>query len=213
MAKKNNSAETIIPAGVAGTDLNAFLAGASAKKPAKGRRETPVLTGLGKLADAAHRAYKLFKDSEAGFRKAESALMELVAPKYEQGAKSGDFSKSYNVEGEETGGVQVKWQDRFKPRSFTDEVLKEVLGDKVGQYYTTQRKLTAAEPTDQDIQDLIAALGPDRFKLLFKIEINYQAKPGMDLRQFELPILARPEQYKASLVIKGGDESDASGDE
>jgi len=206
MAKKTNTASKADNSnGVAGVgDLNSFLAGASSKKPAKGKRETPIVEGYEVLADKAHRAYKAFKDAEAAFRNAESALMEHIAPMYEQGARRGDFSKSFNVPGNKTGGVQFKWQDRFKPCSYEQgEQLQSILGDKLSIYYTVSRKLTANEPSDTDISDLITALGPDRFKAVFQIVMNYQAKPDMDRNQFQLPTEARPEQYKASMVTKG----------
>lgn len=208
MAKKNNTAATADNSnGVASLDLNSFLATASGKPKKKGRRETPVVNGYEDLADKAHRAYKAFKDAEVEFRQAEGALYEHIAPLYEQGALNGDFSKSFNVSGDETGGVQFKWQDRFKPCSYQQgAVLLSVLSEvKLRQHYMVSRKLTAVEPSDQDIRDLIAALGEDRFKAMFKIVMGYQAKPGMDEAQFRLPVEARPEQYKASMTPKGED--------
>lgn len=183
-------------------DLNSFLTGA-AKPKGKKKSETPEILGHGELADRVVAAHAEMKDKEAAYKLVEGELVDVVFAQYQANANSGDFSKSYNIPGATTEGCQVSYKDQFKAFPIDQKpMLEELLGDEFNTHFEISRKLTAANPTDADIKALIAALGEERFKKIFEIKIEVSAKPDMDRKQFTLPELCRPEQYKPSTKVR-----------
>jgi hypothetical protein len=178
----------------------------------KANQSAPVKTGTSKVptlpADALHdqvaEAYTAFKDAEAAFRAIETELLQKTDALYAANALDGSFSKSFNLPGRQTTGVQVTYQDRFSaiPDS-NEEDLKALLGAKYSQYFEESRQLQLSDTSDQTIDLLTKKLGEETFLKLFKIKLTITAKPDMDRRQFDLDDASRAylKQFKASVKL------------
>ena len=189
-------------------DVVSFLiANTGAPKPKKGKAGVPELTDCGDLADRTHAAYVVSKDAEATFRALEGQVLDLTNAAYEQRAKSGDFTKSLNLPGSTTPGVQVSYKDQFSPLAIEQEAgLREQLGDeKFDTYFDQKRELTLVDTSDETIQLLLKKLGPDEFRRIFAIKVTLVTKADMDRKQFDLPegvaALSGLKQYKPALKI------------
>ena len=219
------------------TDIAAFLAGNAAPKKKSSKKDNPELdfhsndrvtcgdcgtvndpTGGGwnctncdkplSLTDRVYHAYQALQDAEANFNSLEAQLLEKVVPEYQEHATSGDFSKTFNVAGQETPGVQVSFKDAFKKIPLEKEsALKAAMGDKYDTYFYQKREITVVDTSDAGVAILLAKLGPDDFRKFFKIEMSVGTKPDMDRKQFELPGAVRlaVQQYKPALKTRKED--------
>ena len=177
----------------------------NAKPKEKSKAQTVTDTGLGRLADKVYKSYQEFKDAEASFRAVEGEMLVKTDPIYQENAKANQFSKSLNIDGQETPGIQVSYQDRFSPVGSEGETeLKELLGNKFDSYFDEKRTLKVADTSDQAVEFLIGKLGKETFLKYFEIEVSCVAKKDMDRRQFELSEHERAflKQYKASVKAR-----------
>jgi hypothetical protein len=186
------------------TAIDDLLMGAA--KPAnaqKGKKGTPEVSGLGELADKTYTAYQALQSAEAEFSALDQQVVDATQAVYEAGARNFNFAKTYNVPGNNTPGVQVVRQDKFKATPIEAlPNLKSALGDKFDSFYEVKRTLTLSDTSNETISLLLEKLGEDTFKKIFAIKLSVETKDNMDLRQFELPEDARPAQYKASIKIR-----------
>jgi len=188
-------------------DVAGFLiANAGAAKPKKGKAGIPELTDCGDLADRTHAAYMANKDAEAAFKALEGQVLDLTSAAYEQHAKTGDFTKSFNIPGSNTPGVQVSYKDQFSALPIEQEAgLREQLGEKFDTYFEQKRELSLVDTSDDTIKLLIKKLGEDEFRRIFAIKVTLTTKPDMDRKQFDLPegvaMLSGLKQYKPALKI------------
>jgi hypothetical protein len=174
----------------------------------------PEVTGHAKLADKVHRAYKEAKDAEAAFRLVEGELLEVTDAEYEKRSKAGDHTKSMNLPGTETGGVQVVYQDKFSALSIEQEPgLKDALGaDVYATMFEQARELKVKKKhTDAaGIKLLREKLGDELFLSIFEIKVTVVAKPDMDKKQFDIPEAVRTlcglKQAKAGVKALTGEE-------
>lgn len=183
-----------------------LIANAGAVKPKKGKAGIPELTDCGDLADRTHKAYLANKDAEATFKALEGQVLDLSSAAYEKHAKSGDFTKSFNIPGTETPGVQISYKDQFSALPIEqEEGLREQLGEKFDLYFEQKRELSLVDTSDETIKLLIKKLGQDEFKRIFSIKVSLTTKPDMDRKQFDLPegvaTLSGLKQYKPALKI------------
>lgn len=185
-------------------DVSAFLTGnANAATPKGKKNGIPEISGIEDLADRTFEANKAMKDAEATFRALEAQVLDTTSAEYVSRAKSGDFSKSYNIPGTVTPGVQVSYKDAFSDLPIESKAaIQEQLGDRFDTYFEEKRVLTLSDTSDGTIQLLLEKLGPETFKQIFAIKVALAAKPDMDRKQFDLPEDARPKQYKPSLKIR-----------
>lgn len=194
-----------------GLDINVadlLIGAATATGPAKGKSSVPEMTGHGALADKAAKAYKAMKDAEAEFRLVEGEVLEVTDAEYAKRSQAGDHTKSLNLKGETTSGVQLTYQDKFSALGIEQKpALMEQLGDNYGVYFEDSRKLTLKEECTDDatIKLLIEKLGVEEFKRIFDIKLAVVCKADMDRKQFDLPeglaTLCGLKQAKASLKI------------
>lgn len=185
-------------------DVGNFLASNAGTNPGKPKKgAVPELSGHEALADKAYNAYKTSKDAEAAYKALEAEILGVVSPAYEANARAGAFSKSFNLPGEETAGMQVSYKDQFSPMTMEQEPhIRERLGDKYDAYFEQKRELSLIDTSDETIKLLIKKLGEDEFRRIFEIKLAIIAKPDMDRRQYELPDDVRIfalKQYKPSL--------------
>lgn len=156
------------------------------------------------LYDSMFTAYTHFKDAEASYRALEAELLQRTDEMYAENAQNGTFSKSFNLPGLQTPGVQVSYKDQFTAIPVeNEENLKSLLGDKYSQYFDEKRELQLVDTSDDAINQLIAALGEDKFLKMFSIKLTISAKKDMDRRQFDMNTNARAflKQYKASVKL------------
>lgn len=176
------------------------------------KKDTAVSKGTSKvpsispdsLHDAVYTAYTTFRDAEAAFRAVEAELLAKVDGIYAENAKHGVFSKSFNLPGFETPGVQVTYQDRFSAiPSENEETLKIMLGDKYNEFFDEKRELSLSDTSDSTVELLMKKLGEDLFLRLFNIRLTISAKKDMDRKQFSLSDDARSfiKQFKASVKL------------
>lgn len=193
-------------------DVTSFLTEHAAPKGKKGKPEIPVLEGHEALADRAYGAYRAFKDAEAGFKAVEGEVLGLTGVEYEKRSKGGEHTKSLDIPGGETPGVQVSYADKFSALDVKQEAgLREQLGSKFDAYFEQKRTLTlkADSTDDATIKMLLEKLGPEGFRRLFDIKIELVCKSDMDRKQFEIPEAVRAlcglKQSKAALKIRKED--------
>jgi len=185
-------------------NVSDFLAGNAGAAPKKGKKGAiPVVEGQEELADRAYKANTEMKDATASYKALEAQILDITAEEYEAMAQSGDFSKTFNVQGVATPGVQVSYKDAFSaiPIEEKDE-LQEKLGDRFDTYFEEKRDLSLVDTSDETIQLLLEKLGQDEFRRIFEIKVSIVAKADMDRKQFDLPDDVRPAQYKASVKIR-----------
>ena len=92
----------------AAIDVDAILGVAAASSAeAKSASKVPQVSGYEDIADEIVKLYKQAEDAEAAFRKKEADLISQVNALYEKYASQGNFSKSFNIAGDDTPGVQV----------------------------------------------------------------------------------------------------------
>ena len=118
-------------------DVSSFL---KLKHRPTGGSQIPSLSDYGQEADRVVVAYKAFKSAEAGYRAVESELLSDVDSDYSKNGSNGHFSKSFNIQGDKTDGVQVTYQDRFSPIPIDNAVvLKEACGDSFSTLFIEKR--------------------------------------------------------------------------
>jgi hypothetical protein len=186
-------------------DVSSFLQANATKTPTKSKKHAiPVVEGHGQLADKCREAYTTMKDAEATFKAIEEEVLTKVSPEYEACALRGEFTKTFNVEGTTTSGVQISWKDSFTAIKIEEKpTLQEELGDRFDTYFEEKREVSLADTSDAAIQSLIAKLGPDDFQKYFSVKLSLIAKADMDRKQFDLPtsVRNRVNQYKPALKI------------
>lgn len=202
MATKKKRAQTQAEVDV---DVAAFLEGNAGGAPKKkGKKDAiPEIDTAKALADKANKANKALKDAKATLAAVEAEVLEITGPKYEARAKSGDFTKSFNLAGEATPGVQVSYKDAFSAFPIEEKGrLQEALGERYSQYFETKREITVSDTSDDTVKLLLEKLGAEEFKRIFQIGVSVVAKADMDRKQFELPEIVRPVQHKASVKVR-----------
>lgn len=187
--------------------VSVFLAdNASHKKPKQ--KEYPELS-FQQEADQVYRAKLTLEEAETNFRAAERRLLDLVRPEYENHAERGEFSKTFEVTGLDTPGVQVNYKDAFTSISFDkEELLKKKLGEQYEYFFFQKRIICLADTSDPTIRVLLAKLGEEDFKKFFKIEMCVATQQDMDRKQFELSAEVRlvVQQHKPSLKLRKPEE-------
>jgi hypothetical protein len=186
-------------------NINDFLTANAGKVAPKGKKgSVPVLSSATALGDRCYRAYVEMKDAAAAFKAVEGEVLDLTNGEYEKRAKSGDFTKSFNLVGEETEGVQVVYSDKFSALPIeAEEGLREQLGEDFDTHFEQKREITLNDTSDETVALLIKKLGAETVAKLFAIKLSIVAKPDMDRRQFDLPegvaTLAGLKQNKAGV--------------
>jgi hypothetical protein len=129
--------------------------------------------------------------AEAKFKLVESEVLKVSNPEYVKRSRSGHHTKSLDVLGDITKGVQVVYSDRFADLPVDQEsYLREKLGHKFGSYFEQSRKLSLrdeAAADDDFIRKLLGLLGPEGFAKAFVVKVSLACKDDMDRRQFEIP--------------------------
>lgn len=187
----------------AAVNVSDFLKENAAPSNAK-QSKVPSVTGRGKQADDIRGALQELDDLTALVEAKKSEFRSLIAEEYAARAKAGDFSKSFNVEGDKTPGVQITWRDQFSSIPVDQEAtLRSAVGKDYDKMFEQSRSVALQQTDDEAVQVLLEKLGPDLFKKLFKISVSIKAKSGMDERQFTLKDEARSllKQYEPSIKV------------
>jgi hypothetical protein len=175
----------------------------------KKKSTVPELGGYAHLADKVAEAKVNLQDATAVFGSLEGELITHIRQEYEQAAESGDFSKSFNVLGASSDGVQVTFTDRFSaiPGDMEDTLQKSVTGDQYKTLFEEKRVLTLAKTDDDTIKMLVEKLGEKTFSDIFKINVSIAPKKDMDRNQFKLPAEVRSllNQAKPGVKLIEGD--------
>lgn len=160
------------------------------------------------LVDRVFHAYQAAADAQAAFDSLEAQLLEKVGPKYQEHAECGDFTKTLNLSGQETPGLQVNYKDAFKKIPLEKEaLLQSKLGEKYDNFFYQKREISLSDTSDETISILLAKLGAEDFKKFFKIEMSVGTKADMDRKQFQLAPELRlaVQQYKPAVKIRKED--------
>jgi hypothetical protein len=185
-------------------DISSMLAGMSmtTASPAK-KSKVPVVPGFEEVADEVATAKRRLKQAETEAAMAEERLLQDARQIYAARAKAGNFSKSLNFAGKQTGGVRVSFTDRFSALPIeTKDTLVELLGERYAVMFDEARTLTVKKTDDDSIRFLLETLGPETFQQFFDVKIEIKPKEGFDQRQFDLPESVRSlaRQAKPSVV-------------
>lgn len=161
------------------------------------------------LADRLYEAYRAKQDADARFQALEAELLKEMAEVYRDYAEQGEFSKTFNVSGDESPGMQVIFTDRFSDLPLEKEnALQELLGEKYNKYFFQRRNISVADTSDETLKLILSKLGEENFKKFFKIEMSLGCQGDMDRGQWDLPPEVRLilRQYKASLRPRKSEE-------
>lgn len=190
------------------TKASSFLKKVAVSESPKKGSSVPLVQVLTKKeADELVALKEQFNDVESRFRVAEAGALSRVREAYRDRALSGDFSKSINIEGEKTEGVQFTFQDRFGQIPADDvATLKVELGKDFDRHFEQKRVLTLKSTDDAVIEKLLAKLGEKAFTEIFEVQLPVVAKKGLDKDQFSFSEKAQAIlekiQFKASLKLR-----------
>ena len=160
------------------------------------------------IADVVYNAYQASKDAETTYKVVEATMVEEVHNHYKEFAQSGRFSKTFNISGTSTPGVQVSFKDMFSEiSSEVEPELKQLMGDDYNKNFKEVRTLTLKNTSDQNIEYLMEALGQEKFLELFDIKVAIACQSDMDRKQFSLPtkVQLMIKQWKPSTKLKKED--------
>jgi len=199
--------------------------------PSKPGADIPDLVGHEKLADDLHEAVVKQKDAEAERKMAEGDLLPLVESEYLKLAQSNSFTKTINVPGKSTGGVQITFQDRFSPIAIENEAELRALDPKFDEHFEQKRSIalkgsdldvlqllikklgknisdifavSLKDTSDNTIDLLVSKLGEEDFAKLFDVQLSLVAKDHLDEKIHEIPTKARGfiKQAKGAVKLK-----------
>lgn len=186
------------------------------KKQSEKRGKTPKIEkgdAQAKAADQVNETKIAFQDAETAFKLASQNLIEnFIQPEYAKRAVKGAFSKSFNVPGLNTSGVQVVYQDRFTPisrKSIEDfQSIERAIGDHIG-CFEKQIQVKLRDPSPESFAKLAALLG-ERLHEMFDITPSLAPIKGMDQRQWQLPdqVKSYLHQYSPSIRLLHGGKSE-----
>lgn len=168
------------------------------------KSKVPTLTGCGKQADEIRAALQELDDLTAMVEAKKTEFKSMIAFEYRAHAESGNFSKSFNIPGLETPGVQITWKDQFSSIAVDQEAsLRAAVGADYDRMFEQTRSIALQQTDDEAIQVLLEKLGPETFKKLFKVKVSISPKSGMDEKQFRLSDEARAlvKQYEPSIKV------------
>lgn len=174
-------------------------------KSSKKESDVPEIPGLEVLADEVHELKVAAENAEAAFRVGEDGLLKQVRSVYQAHALDGSFSKSFNIAGEETNGVQVTFQDRFSEIDIANEsALKKSLGQDFSKILEQKRVIQLKKTDDATISELVKKLGQETFERIFEVKLSLVTKSGVDEKQFSLPAAVQEliKQFKASVKLR-----------
>ena len=189
---------------VAKIDVDDILNVAAAASAESKNSKVPSISGFEDLADEITQLYKDAEDSQAAFRKREADLIDKVNKKYEEAAVRGTFSKSFNVLGNETSGVQVTYRDQFTALPADKEPeLRNALTDKYDLFFRKDRDISVKITDDETVRFLLSKLGKEDFLRIFDVTQKIATKPDMDRKQFTLPVEVKLalKQYKPAIKL------------
>src|SRR5277367_6115440 len=201
-------AKTAKPTSINVTD---FLKTKKLSTETKKKSTVPELGAYSHLADKVAEAKVNLQDAEAVFGSLEGELITHIRQEYEQAANAGDFSKSFNVLGANSDGVQVTFTDRFSAiPGDMEEQLKGNLAATYGDggvesfrtYFEEKRSLSLTKTDDDTIKMLLEKLGEKTFTEIFKINVTINPKKDMDRNQFDLPAEVRGLLKQANAGVK-----------
>jgi hypothetical protein len=120
----------------------------------------------------------------------QEAILEFVKEKYEADGLSGNFQKSYRVQGvKET--VTFVSTDRFSnPKADEIPALKELLGDKFDDFVSKKTVVSIKEEvmlTPELRAELISYVPKEVFGKFFKADVYYSTADEFDRKIFSLP--------------------------
>ena len=195
----------------------------------KAASNIPDINGQEKLADKLHAAVVKAKDAAVEQKEAESDLLPLVEKEYERLARSGHFTKTLNIPGKDTAGIQISFQDRFSPIPIENETELRALDPKFDEHFEETRflsikqadheviallmkklgknisdmfSISLKDTSDKTIDTLVEKLGADDFKRLFDVNLGLRAKEHLDEKMHEIPAAAKPFIKQAKGAVK-----------
>ena len=132
------------------------------------------------------------KAATAELAAAETEIINHVKPQYAELARSGNFTKSLNVEGNE-GDVLFVASDKFSAPKENEsvEALQKLLGKKYGTFFSDERTITVKKDVIKDrakiaqIEEVFNKAGLDVGDF-FDVFDTLKANKGLDVKQFEL---------------------------
>lgn len=202
---------------------------AKPEAPKKSKSDIPDLMGKEKLADKLHSAVVTAKNALVEQAEAEGELLPQVVKEYERLAREGRFTKSINVPGKDTPGVQITFQDKFSaiPASAEDELRRldpkfdehfeevrslsikqtdhaafELLMKKLGKGISDIFSISLKDTSDKTIDMLVSKLGETDFARLFDVQLGIKAREHLDEKVHELPDAVRPFIKQAKGAVK-----------
>jgi len=133
------------------------------------------------------------KRLEAEMANHETAIIEHVRPQQDDNARSGTFSKSYEVPGN-SGALTYVTSDRFSVTKDAPAVeqLKKLLGNaRFEEWFETRRTITLKKEMQENqvfIQKLVKAVADAGMNLgdAFDVVDTLAAKPDLDQKQYSL---------------------------
>jgi hypothetical protein len=197
----------------------------------KSASDIPELRGQEAIADELHNAVVAQKDAEVERKDKEELLLPAVTEEYMRLACAGRFTKTINIAGKDTPGIQVSFQDRFsaipidaeeelraldpkfdehfeqvrsismKQASFDDLAL---LMKKLGKGISEIFQVSLKDTSDKTIDTLVAKLGEQDFTRLFEVALSLKAKEHLDEKLHEVPKAAHGfiKQAKGSVKLR-----------
>ncbi len=182
-------------------DIESLLRAGNEESAKAKKSEIPSITNQEKLADDANELLREYAELEQQVQAVKAKLHEVVFPEYTERAKADNFTKSLNLDGSSTQGVQVTYTDRFSEIDIKHEVQIQKACN-FDQFFERKVSLKLKEQTVESVKDLVALIGPAKFAELFETKYVISCLGDMDRKQFGLPGQVRELLKQAAPSIK-----------
>ena len=199
-------------------------------KKTNSKSTVPNVTGFEKLADQLNNAVAVAKEAEADRKLAEEELLPKLEEYRLKQYRAGKFSKSFNVVGKATNGVQITYQDKFSGISAEHEQELRALDPKFDDHFEQVRSIKLKRTDLEMLQMVIKKLGKNvtdifeislkktddatiemlgekfgnEFANIFEVVLSLIAKEHLDEKLHEIPETAMGfvKQAKGSVKLR-----------
>jgi hypothetical protein len=157
-----------------GFSIDDILSTATQPKEAKSSSKVPVLTvgkdvqqKLARLREIKEQLDSL--ESEWDLLSAETTAQ--VEPMRADIIKRLGYTSSVKALDANGLAVTLSWSTKYSAVDLSNVAgIEAIIGDRVQEYFTKEKKITVKDVTDDELRDLIQAVGPEQFAQFFSVE-------------------------------------------
>ena len=174
--------------------MNAFDKMASSPKPASKAKATKITASVNKyVKEAVDKVISIkasIKDLEADKLTTEAVIISHVRPQQDEEARTGNFSKSFDVSGNK-GNLVYTTSDKFSVPQEDDDIneIKNLLKNKFEDFFEKERTVSLRPEVLKDdklVNKIVSVLSKAGIADIFAVVDKYKSKKGLDEKQYNL---------------------------